>query len=431
MRKRVEQYRERPETIGMRLFAARQLKNVSQKELADDVGCTPASISQWECDVHVPNPMYRKRLCERLGLSMEFLLTGREIVRGRSPSDHQAGMVMRSPSVRQIDAAFREALSGIVGEDPNYLPWEMSGADTSDEVLSAAVAVCSASVNALGQLTSSADFKAAAVTLDEIMRLGKRAYARKLPGAGALLFDAADKAVRFRTFTESMVSLKEETDGYLLIMSLVADAEKNPVLKSRFFGRVGDVLSVWGSRDPDLDRCALEMFRKSRDLGGNGVGGGETHTLRSPVIVMARTDVSRREFEKSVEAVHRALESGHLTTHKQARCFDGLCQAYAYQYQKSGSKRHRDEALNYLDRAQNCHAEAEARDAHVEYSLRADRLPIAIAQSGVWDHLETAGLGRRARIEELALNLLSRANHTSSVRVVEEMTRVLIACKEL
>jgi transcriptional regulator with XRE-family HTH domain len=64
--------------FGRRLRKAREALNLSRKGLADCVGCKRESISQWEHGVHLPSHAYRELLSQAVGVSVVFLLTGRQ-----------------------------------------------------------------------------------------------------------------------------------------------------------------------------------------------------------------------------------------------------------------------------------------------------------------------------------------------------------------
>lgn len=64
--------------FGHRLREAREALSLSQKELAARIRCSRESISQWEHGIHVPSHDYRKLLSQALGVSVDFLRTGRQ-----------------------------------------------------------------------------------------------------------------------------------------------------------------------------------------------------------------------------------------------------------------------------------------------------------------------------------------------------------------
>ena len=62
-------------TIGERIKQARKKANMSQKELADNVGTTYQNISQYERDLRNPKIETIQKICEALNISITDLLT--------------------------------------------------------------------------------------------------------------------------------------------------------------------------------------------------------------------------------------------------------------------------------------------------------------------------------------------------------------------
>src|SRR5947209_8984007 len=50
-------------TIGQRLRRERERLNLSQEQLAEQIGTTSLSINRWEHDKTLPRPYYREQLC--------------------------------------------------------------------------------------------------------------------------------------------------------------------------------------------------------------------------------------------------------------------------------------------------------------------------------------------------------------------------------
>lgn len=72
-------------TIGGRLRVKRAEKRLTQVRLAELVGGTQPQVSEWENDQSEPRNGQLVRLAEALGVSTDWLLTGRDMV-GASPS---------------------------------------------------------------------------------------------------------------------------------------------------------------------------------------------------------------------------------------------------------------------------------------------------------------------------------------------------------
>lgn len=65
------------ETIGSRICRFRKAKNMTQEELANQVGVSSQAVSKWENDASCPDISLLPALCEVLGVSTDELLTGK------------------------------------------------------------------------------------------------------------------------------------------------------------------------------------------------------------------------------------------------------------------------------------------------------------------------------------------------------------------
>ena len=63
--------------IGERITIGRKQKGLSQQQLADQVGVTRASCSQWERNVSAPSVNHLAEVARLLELQFEWLATGR------------------------------------------------------------------------------------------------------------------------------------------------------------------------------------------------------------------------------------------------------------------------------------------------------------------------------------------------------------------
>lgn len=65
-------------TINDRIFALRKSRGLSQNELATKTGVTRVSVGKWESGLNQPKGRYLNDLAVALGVSVDWLLTGKE-----------------------------------------------------------------------------------------------------------------------------------------------------------------------------------------------------------------------------------------------------------------------------------------------------------------------------------------------------------------
>ena len=65
------------ETIGNRISKFRKAKNLTQEELANQVGVSSQAVSKWENDASCPDISLLPQLCKVLGVTTDELLTGK------------------------------------------------------------------------------------------------------------------------------------------------------------------------------------------------------------------------------------------------------------------------------------------------------------------------------------------------------------------
>lgn len=65
--------------IGAFIKTQRTELNMTQKDLAEKIGCTDKAISRWETGKGMPDVSYMKKLCEILEISVDELLSGEHI----------------------------------------------------------------------------------------------------------------------------------------------------------------------------------------------------------------------------------------------------------------------------------------------------------------------------------------------------------------
>ena len=63
-------------TMGRRIAAARKARDLTQQQLADQLGVTNKAVSKWETDEGCPDLKTIPALCKALGLTADQLLTG-------------------------------------------------------------------------------------------------------------------------------------------------------------------------------------------------------------------------------------------------------------------------------------------------------------------------------------------------------------------
>ena len=74
-----------PQSLGERLRLYRQRKHMSRKELAEYVGVTPSTISNYENDVTTPNIWRLTEIARALDVTLSMLMHGREPEREFEP----------------------------------------------------------------------------------------------------------------------------------------------------------------------------------------------------------------------------------------------------------------------------------------------------------------------------------------------------------
>jgi transcriptional regulator with XRE-family HTH domain len=94
--------------VARRVRARRRALNLTQEELAVELGVTHQHVSRIEVGQAVPSLALLVRLSRRLGVSTDYLLTGRE-----SPRLDLAGAIRGD---RRLSPTAKQHLIGIVGE---------------------------------------------------------------------------------------------------------------------------------------------------------------------------------------------------------------------------------------------------------------------------------------------------------------------------
>lgn len=98
-----------PAAVGQRLKAARERASLSQRQLSFP-GCSPAYISRIESGDRIPSLQLLRELGRRLGVSEDYLATGREL---RSARDEllEAEVALRMDDLELAEGLYREALA--------------------------------------------------------------------------------------------------------------------------------------------------------------------------------------------------------------------------------------------------------------------------------------------------------------------------------
>lgn len=74
-------------SLGQRIRKRRQILKVTQRELAQALGITPQHISAIEQDKRTPSVLFLAKLAEELGVSIDYLVSGKEgIINGAIPA---------------------------------------------------------------------------------------------------------------------------------------------------------------------------------------------------------------------------------------------------------------------------------------------------------------------------------------------------------
>ena len=66
-------------SIGLFIAETRKEKNLTQKELANQIGVSDKTISKWECGRSIPDIAFMDSLCNALDITMNELLSGKRL----------------------------------------------------------------------------------------------------------------------------------------------------------------------------------------------------------------------------------------------------------------------------------------------------------------------------------------------------------------
>lgn len=73
--------------ISERIFSIMKTKRITQAELAEALGITQPSVGNWKTRGTTPPMEYLPKICEVLGVSWEYLITGEENKNYISPEE--------------------------------------------------------------------------------------------------------------------------------------------------------------------------------------------------------------------------------------------------------------------------------------------------------------------------------------------------------
>jgi transcriptional regulator with XRE-family HTH domain len=96
------------ESLGERIACLRRARGLRQKELADRIGATVQRVSRYENDRYLPRVDTLAQLAELLGVSVDFLLTGKSpasVTEGGDPRLRE-----RLPAVERLPQSYRDGL---------------------------------------------------------------------------------------------------------------------------------------------------------------------------------------------------------------------------------------------------------------------------------------------------------------------------------
>jgi transcriptional regulator with XRE-family HTH domain len=99
--------------IGNRIKRLREDANLTQRQLAASLGCSPGLVGQWESHRKDPGRDNLKRLADALGTNMEFLLRGAARQNGVHITDPYELLMLRR--FRNLTPRQRENILELLG----------------------------------------------------------------------------------------------------------------------------------------------------------------------------------------------------------------------------------------------------------------------------------------------------------------------------
>lgn len=94
-------------STGTRIAQARKKQNLTQEQLAEQLGVTRQSVSRWESDAAYPETDKLVRLAQLFGVSCDYLLQGVGEVSGGTPPS-PVTRLLRQAAGRRVQLTFYE-----------------------------------------------------------------------------------------------------------------------------------------------------------------------------------------------------------------------------------------------------------------------------------------------------------------------------------
>jgi len=104
-------------SLGQRIKQKRQALKITQQELAQSLGMTPQHISAIEQDKWAPSITLLPKLAEELGVSIDYLLTGKESVVTDTIPAIKADKSLKLKTKRLLIGLVEELRESAVGDD--------------------------------------------------------------------------------------------------------------------------------------------------------------------------------------------------------------------------------------------------------------------------------------------------------------------------
>ncbi|MGE3702641.1 MAG: helix-turn-helix domain-containing protein [Hyphomicrobiaceae bacterium] len=384
--------RKRPQRslLGLRVEAYMDARGCQQKRLAEAIGVDAADLSDMLAGRRAFGVEKLKRAVDFLGnCTLPDLL--------------DENVLVRWPGVQQrfLDAFSRQT-DDWVAVAPHE--WQLYA---NEESFLRSIDCINTSLTEIRSFTLSMDFIGITNFLAALATFLERAYNKRLDGADQLLFDASDQMVHCLSHALPPRSLKRSADPFLSKMRRLYEDSDDPLLGARLWAREADVLKIYGEVDSTAFKYASDLLWRARDaLGQHEHSRIGYHSIRSLVVVTARTK-GAAELLNVLGLAERALDGNWLTVEEKRHVLDGMGEACAFHFSKTGDIRYCRQALQYYDRAGA--VPLPGRPTEIIFRLR--KLPFVYARYGILDRMSRDGaeiegfrrdlrLGRSSRVEQ-------------------------------
>jgi transcriptional regulator with XRE-family HTH domain len=117
------------EEIGRKLQKAREEAGLSQEELAKQIGCTQASLSNYELGKRRLYLADLQRIGQLLGKPVNYFL---EETEEEQPICYDLDSIMKAPHVKEIILALRDLKPMQRKSILDYILWQRSGGNKND-----------------------------------------------------------------------------------------------------------------------------------------------------------------------------------------------------------------------------------------------------------------------------------------------------------